>query len=78
MTEADVDFFLEADRVVDLVHVVVESKSEHDRDRAAAKLIELWHAGRKGGVTLHHLAYVGDYAGEPYSAQADDIIRNNL
>lgn len=78
MTEADVEFFLETDRVVDLVHVVVESKSEYDRDRAAAKLIELWHDGRKGGITLHHLAYVGDYAGEPFSAEADDIIRNNL
>ena len=78
MTGADVEFFLETDRVIDLVHVVVESKSEYDRDRAAAKLIELWHAGREGGVTLHHLAYVGDYAGEPFSTEADDIIRNNL
>jgi hypothetical protein len=63
----------------DLVHLVVED--EHHpvaRTAAAEKLLKMWEDGRQGGITLDHLAYVGDHAGEPYKSRANQIIRDNL
>ena len=63
----------------DLVQVV--TSEEHDsaaREWAAAKLLIMWEDDRKGGVTLAHLAYVGDHADEPHKSQANQIIRDNI
>lgn len=77
-SETEVEFFLNEGRADDLVRVVVDDKGSCDSDRAAEKLIELWENGRQNGITLDHLAYVGDHADEPHKSQANQIIRDNL
>ena len=64
----------------DLAQLVVEDE-HHPVARAAAaeKLLKMWEdGGRQGGITLDHLAYVGDHADEPHKSKANQIIRNNL
>lgn len=85
LTDDDLKVF-EAEELVkstsnadDLVHLVVED--EHHpvaRMAAADKLLKMWEEGRQGGITLDHLAYVGDHADEPHKSKANQIIRNNL
>lgn len=85
LTDEDLEVF-EAEQLVegmgradDLVYLVVEE--EHHwvaRNKAAKKLIKMWEDGRHGGVTLGHLAYVGDHAEEPHKSRANKIIRNNI
>ena len=85
MTDEDLKVF-EAEQLVkgmshanDLVQLVVED--EHHwvaREKAAEKLIKLWYDGRRGGITLDHLAYVGDHAAEPHKSRANEIIRANI
>ena len=77
-SETEVEFFLNEGRVDDLVQVVVDSDGSCDSDRAAEKLIELWEDGRQNGITLDHLAYVGDHATEPHKSRANEIIRANI
>lgn len=77
-SETEVEFFLNEGRVDDLVHLVVDDKGSCDSDRAAEKLIKLWEDGRQGGITLDHLAYVGDHADEPHKSRANQIIRDNI
>jgi len=68
----------------DLVHVVVgESYNWAARERAAEKLLEMWDGQwtreyRNSGITLDHLAYVGDHAEEPHKSRANQIIRENI
>lgn len=62
----------------DLVHFVAEEHHHpHVRNAAAEKLLKMWQDGRKGGITLDHIAYVNDHAEEPYKSQANQI-RNNI
>ena len=63
----------------ELVHVLIESDFPRAaRDSAAEKLIDMWENARdRSGITLDHLAYVGDHADEPYRTQANLIIRQN-
>ncbi len=63
-----------------LVHLVVEEEHypSEIRQVAAEKLIKMCENGRKGGVTLNHLACVGDHADEPYKSRANKIISDNL
>lgn len=76
--DTEIEFFLTEGRADDLVHVVVDGESGNDRDRAAAKLIEMWENDRQNGVTLDHLVFVGDHADEPHKSQVNQIIRDNI
>jgi hypothetical protein len=85
LTDEDLQVF-EAEQLVkgmshadDLVQLVVdEDYPSCARVWAAEKLVNMWKDGRQGGVTLDHLAYVGDHADEPHKSHANEIIRNNL
>ncbi len=77
-SEREVEFFLSEGRVDDLVQVVVDSEDSCDSDSAAIKLIELWETGRRNGITLDHLAYVGEHAAEPHKSRANEIIRDSI
>lgn len=77
-SETEVEFFLNEGRVDDLVHVVVDGVGSCASDRAAEKLIELWKDCRQNGITLDHIAYVGDHADEPHRSRANEIIRANI
>jgi len=76
----DAQMLVESENTADrLAHMVVEDDFHPCAKSAAAKkLIKLWKNDRQGGVTLDHLAYVGDYADEPYKSKANQIIRDNL
>ena len=76
----DAQMLVESENTADgLAHMVVEDYFHPCAKSAAAnKLIKLWKNGRQGGVTLDHLAHVGDYADEPYKSKANQIIRDNL
>lgn len=68
-----------ADHADDLTYFVLEDTfPQTARTAAAAKLLKNWKDGRKGGVTLDHLIYVGDHAKEPYKSEANQIIRDRL
>lgn len=64
----------------DLAYLVVEKQHYHSvtRQRAAEKLLKMWEDGRQNGITLDHLAYVGDHADEPYKSKANEIIRTHI
>lgn len=67
------------DNADDLTYFVVEEElPQVARTKAAEKLLKLRKDGRKGGVTLDHLTYVGDHAEEPYKSEANQIIRDRL
>ncbi len=73
------DLVTKTNNADDLAHLVVED--EHHpvaRTAAAEKLLKMWEEGRQGGITLDHLAYIGDRADEPYKSKANRIIRDNL
>lgn len=63
----------------DLTQFVIDEEYHSTvRVTAAKKLLEMWNNGRVGGITLDHLAYVGDHANEPYKSQANQIIKDNI
>ena len=73
------DLVENADHADDLTYFVIEDRfPQTARTAAAAKLLKNWKDGRKGGVTLDHLTYVGDHAEEPYKSEANQIIRDRL
>ncbi len=60
----------------DLVHLLVADECHWmERADAAEKLIAMWAAGQKNGITLDHLAYVARYAEELHATQAKELIR---
>lgn len=63
----------------ELVYMLTEEEfNSAGKEAAAKKLLKMWKEGRANGITLDHLAYVGDYADEPSKSEANQIIRNNL
>lgn len=77
-SEAEVEFFLKEERVVDLVHLVIDGVDSCNCNRAAEKLITMWKDDRRGGVDPFHLSIVAEHAEEPYRSEAKMLYSDYL